>query len=84
MLNRDIMANVRRFEKRGLIYVRGYKMGDRQTPFKDGYLITWLDPEKPRKEAIEDAIQKTDRKLADSSSGYIDYREDSQCQGHNS
>jgi hypothetical protein len=68
VLNRDIMANVRRFEKRGLVYVRGYKMDDRQTPFKNGYLITWLDPEKPRKEAIEEAIQKTDRALADSAS----------------
>ena len=44
----DIMANVRRFEKRGLVYVRGYKMDERQTPFKEGYLITWIDSEKPR------------------------------------
>jgi hypothetical protein len=68
VLVRDIMSNVRRFEKRGLVYVRGYKMDDRQTPFKNGYLITWLDPEKPRKEAIEEAIRKTDKSLADSAS----------------
>ena len=68
VLTRDIMSNVRRFEKRGLVYVRGYKMDDRQTPFKNGYLITWLDPEKPRKEAIEEAIQKTDKALSESPS----------------
>jgi hypothetical protein len=62
---RDVMSNVRRFEKRGSVYVRGYKQDDRQTPFKKGYLITWLDREKPREEAIEEAIEKTDRALAD-------------------
>lgn len=59
----DIMANVRRFEERGLVYVRGYKLEERQTPFKEGYLVTWISQEKPREEAIEDAIQKTDRAL---------------------
>lgn len=38
----DVMSNVRRFEKRGLVYVRGYKLDDRQTPFKEGFLITWI------------------------------------------
>jgi len=60
---RDIMSNIRRFEKKGLVYVRGYKTDDRQTPFKKGYLITWLDPEKPRKEAIKDAVQRTNKAL---------------------
>lgn len=55
----DIMSNVRRFEKKGMIYVRGYRMHDKQTPFKDGYLLTWLDSGKPREQAIEDAIQRT-------------------------
>jgi len=50
---RDIMSSVRRFEKKRQVYVRGYKTDDRQTPFKKGYLITWLDQEKPRKEAIK-------------------------------
>ncbi len=59
----DIMSNVRRFEGRGLVYVRGYKTEERQTPFKRGYLITWLDPEKPRRQAIEEAIQRTDKAL---------------------
>ncbi|MCW4010015.1 MAG: hypothetical protein NWF05_05290 [Candidatus Bathyarchaeota archaeon] len=55
----DIMSNVRRFEKKGLIYVRGYRMHDKQTPFKDGYLLTWIDKGKPREQAIEEAIQRT-------------------------
>lgn len=60
----DIMANVRRFEKRGLVYVRGYKMDERQTPFKEGYLITWIDPDKPREQAIDKAIQRIEKALA--------------------
>jgi len=60
---RDVMSNIRRFEKKGLVYVRGYKTDNRQTPFKKGYLITWLDQEKPRNEAIKEAIQRTDKVL---------------------
>ena len=52
---RDIMSNMRRFEEKGLVYVRGYKTDERQTPFKRGYLITWLDPDKPREEALSDS-----------------------------
>lgn len=62
---RDVMSNVRRFEKKGLVYVRGYKQDDRQTPFRKGYLITWIDHEKSREEAIEEAIQRTNKALAD-------------------
>ena len=60
---RDVMSNVRRFEQKGVVYVRGYKTDERQTPFKEGYLITWLDSSKPRETAIEEAIQKTDKAL---------------------
>lgn len=65
---RDAMANVRRFERKGLVYVRGYKTEEKQTPFKEGYLITWLDPNKPRQQAIQEAIQRTDKVLADRAS----------------
>jgi len=61
--SRDIMANVRRFEKKGQIYVRGYKTDERQTPFRRGYLLTWLNPDKPREEAISMAVERTDRAL---------------------
>lgn len=60
---RDIMSNVRRYERQGLVYVRGYKTDERQTPFRRGYLITWLDPEKPREQAIEEAVERTNRAL---------------------
>jgi len=61
----DIMSNVRRFEREGLVYVRGYKMDERQTPFKEGYLITWIDSDKPREQAIEEVIQRTEKALED-------------------
>jgi len=60
---RDVMSNVRRFEEGGLVYVRGYKTDDRQTPFKKGYLITWLDQEKPREATIREAIERTNASL---------------------
>jgi len=60
---RDVMACVRRLEARGLVYVRGYRTNDRQTPFKEGYLLTWIDPNRPREKAIEEAVQRTDAAL---------------------
>jgi hypothetical protein len=59
----DIMSCVRRFEKKGTVYVRGYRMHDKQTPFKDGYLLTWIDLSKPREQVIEEAIQRTNMVL---------------------
>ncbi len=61
---RDVMANVRRWERRGLVYVRGYKTEERETPFKEGYLITWLEDGKPREEAIAEAVGRTEGALA--------------------
>lgn len=63
----DIMTTVRKAEMKGLVYVRGYRMHDRQTPFKEGYLLTWIDSNKPREEAIEDAVQKTNNVLSEKS-----------------
>lgn len=60
----DIMSNARRFERQGLVYVRGYRTHERQTPFKEGYLLTWIDPKKPRENAIEEAVQRTEKALA--------------------
>jgi len=59
----DIMANVRRYERQGLVYVRGYRNDSGQTPFNDGYLLTWIDPDKPREQAIEEAVQRTNEAL---------------------
>ena len=55
----DIMPNVRRFEGKGLVYVRGYRTDEGQTPFREGYLITHIEPKKPRENALEEAIQRT-------------------------
>jgi len=55
----DVMSNVRRFEKNGLVYVRGYRTDEGQTPFREGYVITYVDHNKPRETALEEAIQRT-------------------------
>ena len=57
---RDVMANVRRFERQGLVYVRGYKTDEAETPFRRGYLLTWLDQGLPRKQAISEVVERTD------------------------
>jgi hypothetical protein len=59
----DVMSNIRRWEKKGLLLVRGYRLDERQTPFKEGYLIAWIDPLKSREEAIELALEKTNEAL---------------------
>ena len=40
---RDISCNLRRYEKRGLIYFRGYRSAERETPFAPGYIVTYID-----------------------------------------
>lgn len=64
----DIMANMRRFEKKGRVYIRGYRTHENETPFKEGYLLTWIDPNKSRDEALDEAIRRTNKALADRSS----------------
>ena len=64
----DIMSTVRRMERKRLVYVRGYRYHDRETPFSEGYLITWIDEEKSREEALEEAIERTNSALESRSS----------------
>ena len=59
----DIMANVRRFEKKGLVYVRGYQTHDGRSPFRKGFLLTYIDQDKPRDTAIREAFERTDKML---------------------
>jgi len=59
----DVMPTVRR--NSNFVYVRGYRSEDRQTPFKEGYLLTWLDQSVPREIAIQEAIERTDHTLQD-------------------
>lgn len=63
----DVMGNIRRLERKGRVYVRGYRTGSGETPFKQGFLITWLDSSKPREEAIEAAIRRTEIALVEKS-----------------
>jgi hypothetical protein len=64
---RDVMTHARRFERKGLVYVRGYRTHDGQSPFKEGYLLTWVDLQKPREKALEEAIARADQTLAEKS-----------------
>jgi hypothetical protein len=64
----DVMSNTRRSERRGLVYVRGYRSNDRETPFKEGYLLTWIDQGKHRDQALQEAIDRTTEALARQSS----------------
>lgn len=63
---RDVMGTVRRNER--TIYVRGYRTHQRQTPFKEGFLLTWIDQAMPREQAIEEAIHRTDAVLSNRNS----------------
>ena len=38
----DIVANVRRFERKGLVFVRGYQTHDHRSPFKKGFILTGI------------------------------------------
>ena len=59
----DVLPAVRKQERRGKVYVRGYKTDYEQTPFERGYLLTWLDMGIPRDQAIAEAIFRTERRL---------------------
>jgi hypothetical protein len=61
--SRDIVSNVRRFERQGLVYIRDYKTDEAESPFKRGYLLTWFDRDLPRKQTIAEAIGRTDLAL---------------------
>ena len=64
----DIMTNVRRFERQGLVFVRGYRTHDRETPFVKGYVITFIDQSKSRDQAIAEAVERTNKALTDCAS----------------
>jgi hypothetical protein len=59
------MASIRLLEQRSLVYVRGYQTGVKATPFKQGYLTTWIDPSKPREAALREAVDRTTEALED-------------------
>jgi hypothetical protein len=59
----DIMANVRRFEKKSLVYVRGYQSHDHCSPFKKGFILAWVHQDLPRDKAVREAFERTSKVL---------------------
>jgi hypothetical protein len=57
---RDIAPNLRRYEKKGQIFFRGYRTAEHETPFAGGFIVTYLDSSKLRSEAIAEALQRTE------------------------
>jgi hypothetical protein len=55
----DIACNLRRYEKKGLVYFRGYRSAEHETPFEAGYIVTYIDPNKDRSIAVSEATQRT-------------------------
>jgi hypothetical protein len=60
---RDVAANLRRYERKGQAFFRGYRSAEHETPFAAGYIVTYLDASKSRSQAIAEAIQRTDSLL---------------------
>lgn len=60
---RDVAANLRRYERKGQVFFRGYRSAEHETPFAAGYIVTYLDASKSRNQAIAEAIQRTDSLL---------------------
>jgi len=61
----DIMSNVRRFERNGLVYVRGYQSHDQRSPFSKGFILTYIDQDLPRDNAVKEAFERTSKMLLD-------------------
>ena len=57
----DMMPNIRRYERNGLVYVRGYNSDTQQSPFRRGYVVTWVDQSLSRDQAIDEAIERTEK-----------------------
>jgi len=64
----DIMPNVRRFERKGLVFVRGYQTHDRRSPFSKGYVLTWVDQHLQREQAIREAFDRTNSVIEEEAS----------------
>jgi hypothetical protein len=60
---RDIAPNLRRYERKGHIFFRGYRSAEHETPFAAGFIVSYLDPSKSRSQSIAEALQRTDSLL---------------------
>lgn len=60
----DVMTAARRYERKGLLYIRGYQTHDSCSPFAEGYLVTWIDSSnKDETSALKEAVTKTNQAL---------------------
>lgn len=59
----DVMCNMRRYERKGLVFIRGYNSHNCRSPFRNGYILTWIDQDKPRDQALKEAFERTDKIL---------------------
>jgi hypothetical protein len=65
----DIMTTARRYEMKGLLYVRGYQTHDSQSPFQEGYLITWIEQDVGDDlAALKQAVMRTNEALKNKAS----------------
>jgi len=69
----DVMSNMRRYEKKGLVFVRGYNSHNRRSPFQRGYILTWIDQDKPRDEAVMEALERANRILTTEATSNVVY-----------
>lgn len=67
----DIMSVIRRHEKKGTLFVRGYRTEINQTPFTNDFLITWIDSSLPRERTIREAFQRTENALLEDSTSNV-------------
>jgi len=54
---------IRYYEKKGSVFVRGYRSHSNKTPFQRGFLVTWIDRDKPRETALNEALKRTEEAL---------------------
>ena len=71
--NCDVMSNMRRYEKKGLLFIRGYQTHDHRSPFQKGYILTWIDQKKLREQALKEAFERTSEILTSEASSNTVY-----------
>jgi len=68
----DVMSNMRmRYEPKGLVFIRGYQSHDQRSPFKKGFILTWIDQNLPRDQAIREAFERTNKVILENPTSNI-------------
>ena len=63
----DVMMAIRPASRRNFVLIRGYDGEDTRTPFKEGFIVTWISQDVPLDQAISEAYERTERTLYRSS-----------------